>query len=158
MAKIFIGGEYSGRLRDEFIRLGHDALSCDFLPTESPGPHFQGDMFSPKILNQEWGLAILHPTCTYVCNSGVKHLYIGGRKENGLNEIRWELMKAGAFTIRACLQFPAKLRAVENPIMHGHALAIIGRRQDQIVQPNWFGDRQLKATGWWLDGLPGAAH
>ena len=154
MAKVFIGGEYSGTVRDAFIRHGHDALSCDFLPTESPGPHFQGDMFSPEILRQEWDMAILHPTCTYVCNSGVKHLYIDGRKENGRNELRWTLMQSAAHAIRACLMFPAKRRAVENPILHGHAVEVIGRGQDQIVQPHWFGDPFLKATGWWLDGLP----
>lgn len=153
MAKVFIGGEYSGQLRDAFIRHGHDAMSCDFFPTESPGPHFQGDMFSPWVLRQQWDLAVLHPTCTFVCNSGVKHLYKGGRKENGPCERRWNLMRAGAYTIKACLDFPAERLAVENPIIHGHALEIIGREQDQIVQPWWFGDPFLKATGWWLNGL-----
>lgn len=152
--RVFIGGEFSGMVRDAFIRAGHDAVSCDFLPTESPGPHIQGDMFGPDVVCQHWDLAILHPTCTYVCNSGVKHLYIGGRKENGRCERRWNLMRAGAYTIRACFDFPAERIAVENPIIHGHALEIIGRPQDQIVQPHWFGDPKFKATGWWLTNLP----
>lgn len=64
------------------------------------------------------------------------------------------MMRAGAYTIRACLQFPAERVAVENPIPHGHAVEIIGRPQDQIVQPWWFGDKKMKATGWWLNNLP----
>ena len=154
MARIFIGGEYSGTVRDAFIRAGHDAVSCDFLPTESPGPHIQADMFSPEVVKQHWDLAILHPTCTFVSNSGAKHLYVGGRKENGPCERRWNLMRAGAYTIKACLDFPAERVAVENPIILGYAAKIIGRTQDQIVQPHWFGDPFLKATGWWLKRLP----
>ena len=71
--KVLIACEYSGRVRDAFIRRGHDAISCDLLPTETPGPHVQGDVL-PMLL-KPWDLVIAHPPCTRLCNSGVRWLH-----------------------------------------------------------------------------------
>jgi hypothetical protein len=141
--KVGVLCEFSGVVRNAFLRRGHDAVSCDFLPTESDGPHIMGDC-----LDQDWtgyDLLICHPPCTYLCNSGVRWLHT--------KPGRWDLMLAGAQFFRACLNLPCPKIAVENPIMHGYAVEIIGRRQDQIVQPWQFGHGETKATGLWLKGL-----
>src|SRR5690606_11823248 len=107
---------------DAFLRRGHDAVSCDLLPTEAPGPHIQGDC-----LAQDWSgfdLLICHPPCTYLCNSGDRWLY-------RVRE-RWALMAEAALFFRRLLDLPARRVAVENPIPHGHAQRIIGRRYDQV--------------------------
>lgn len=98
---------------------------------------------------------VAHPPCTVMCNSGVKHLYIGGRAENGRNPDRWaELDRAAAFyrALRDAAHIPR--RAIENPVMHGHAIKAIGRGKTQFVQPWWFGEPFFKATGFELIGLP----
>lgn len=140
--KILIGGETSGRMRDAFRRLGHDAISCDLLPSDAPGPHYQGNYWD--IAHGDWDMGIFHPTCTYMCNSGVRHLYT----EPG----RWEKMVRSAEDFRLLDELPYPT-AIENPIMHGYAQEIVGRGPDQIVQPWWFGHPETKATGWWLRGL-----
>ena len=84
--KVLVACEYSGTVRDAFIKLGHDAISCDLLPTDIPGPHHQGDVFD--IVNDGFDLMIAHPPCTYLCNSGVSWLY----KDN----TRWDKMRDGA--------------------------------------------------------------
>jgi hypothetical protein len=71
--KVLVACEYSGRVRDAFLKLGHDAMSCDLLPTDVPGPHYQGDVFD--IIDKGWDLMIAHPPCTYLCNSGVSWLH-----------------------------------------------------------------------------------
>jgi len=81
--KVLVACEYSGRVRDAFIGGGHEAISCDLLPTDTPGPHYQGDIFD--IINDGWDLMVAHPPCTYLCNSGVSWLY----KQEG----RWNKMK-----------------------------------------------------------------
>jgi len=142
--KVAILCEYSGIVRNAFIEAGHDAISCDILSTELFGPHIQDDLF-----NHDWSgydLIIAHPPCTYLCNSGVSWLY----RQKG----RWDLMKHGAEFFKKILDFPNKKIAIENPIMHKYAVEIIGRRQDQIVQPWMFGHGETKATGFWLKGLP----
>ncbi|KKL73945.1 hypothetical protein LCGC14_2069860 [marine sediment metagenome] len=145
--KVLVACEFSGTVRDAFIRAGHDAMSCDLLPTESPGPHYQGDMWDTNITKQHWDLAIIHPTCQYLCNSGVRWLYE--------HPWRMNLMRAGAYFFKAALDdFPAERVAAENPIMHKYAIEIIGRGHDQLVQPSWFGDKKTKATCWWLKNLP----
>lgn len=136
--------EYSGKVRDAFIRRGHDAMSCDLLPTEVEGPHYQGDVFD--ILDEGWDLMIAHPPCTYLTNSGVRWLY----EKPG----RWEQLRDGANFFKALLTADIPKIAVENPVMHKYAVEIIGRRQDQIVQPWQFGHGETKATGLWLKNLP----
>jgi len=142
--RVLVACEYSGKVRDAFIAQGHDAISCDILPTESIGPHYQGDVFD--IIDQDWDLMIAHPPCTYLCNSGVSWLH--KRPE------RWGQLKDGAEFFKALLEADIPKIAVENPIMHKYAVDIIGRRQDQIIQPWQFGHGETKATGFWLKGLP----
>ena len=142
--RVLVACEYSGKVRDAFIAQGHDAVSCDILPTDSLGPHYQGDVFD--IIDQDWDLMIAHPPCTYLTNSGVRWLH--ERPE------RWGQLKDGAEFFKGLLEANIPKIAVENPIMHKYAVEIIGRRQDQIIQPWQFGHGETKATGFWLKGLP----
>jgi hypothetical protein len=141
--KVLVACEYSGRVRDAFIALGHEAMSCDLLPTDSPGPHYQGDVFD--IIDQGWDLMIAHPPCTYLCNSGVSWLH---RQEG-----RWDKMREGAEFFKKLMEVDIPQIAIENPIMHKDAVDIIGRRQDQLVQPWQFGHGETKATCFWLKNL-----
>tara|TARA_R110000764_G_scaffold155174_1_gene243002 strand:+ start:126 stop:725 length:600 start_codon:yes stop_codon:yes gene_type:complete len=143
--KVLIACEYSGRVRDAFIGLGHDAMSCDLLPTDKPGPHYQGDVFD--IINDGWDLMIAHPPCTYLSNSGVCHLH--------KDASRWPKMFEGSAFFKKLLNAPIKKIAIENPIMHGYAKTLIGGiKQSQIVQPWMFGHTEQKAACLWLKGLP----
>ena len=143
--KVLIACEYSGRVRDAFIGLGHDAMSCDLLPTDKPGPHYQGDVFD--IINDGWDLMIAHPPCTYLSNSGVCHLH--------KDASRWPKMFDGSAFFKKLLNAPIKKIAIENPIMHGYAKTLIGGiKQSQIVQPWMFGHTEQKAACLWLKGLP----
>lgn len=148
--RVLVGCEYSGRVRDAFIALGHDAMSCDLLPTEVPGPHYQGDV--RNILDDDWDLGIFHPSCQYLANSGVRWLY--GGKGNVREPKRWQLMEEGADFFKQMLNAPIPRIAVENPVMHGYAKEIIGVEQSQTIQPWWFGDPFKKATCLWLKNLP----
>ena len=88
---VLIACEFSGAVRDEFIRQGINAVSCDLLPSDSDfGPHLQGDVL--RILDYKWTAMIAFPPCTYLCNSGVRWLYKDGRKENGKDSERWREM------------------------------------------------------------------
>lgn len=100
--RVLVACEYSGKVRDAFLARGHDAMSCDLLPTDIPGPHFQGDV--REILGDGWDMMIAHPPCTYLANSGAKHLYRDMRKENGFNLDRLERMRDGAlfFLVPGC--------------------------------------------------------
>ena len=142
--RVLVACEYSGAVRDAFIAAGHDAVSCDLLPTDAPGPHHQGDVLD--IINDSWDLMVAHPPCTYLCNSGVRWL--------STDITRWPHMIDGAVFFRRLLDAPIPRIAVENPIMHKYAASIIGRRQDQVVQPWMFGHPEKKGTGLWLKGLP----
>jgi len=140
--RVLVACEYSGRVRDAFIRRGHDAISCDLLPTDAPGPHVQGDV-SP-MLCEPWDLVIAHPPCTRLCNSGVRWLH-----ERDL----WADMREAAQFFLACLNANAPCVAVENPVMHKHARKIVGRGPDFTVQPWQFGDGAKKRTCFWTRGL-----
>ena len=141
---VLVACEFSGVVRDAFIRRGHNAVSCDLLPTEYPGPHIQGDVID--VLGEGWGLMIAHPPCTYLSNSGVTWLY---RKEG-----RWESMREGAEFFRSLLNADIPRIAIENPVMHRYAKEIIGQTQAQVVQPWMFGHPEKKATCLWLKELP----
>ena len=141
--KVLVACEFSGRVRDAFLKKGHDAWSCDILPTDVPGPHIQGDVL--KILDQGWDLMIAHPPCTRLCNSGVCWL----AKRN-----LWQEMREGALFFKKLLECDCPKIAVENPIPHKYAVEIIGRKYDQIIQPWQFGHGETKATCLWLKGLP----
>jgi len=144
--RVLVACEYSGRTREAFRKLGHDAWSCDLLPSEDDSEfHIQGDVFG-VIEHNQWDLMVAHPPCTYLCNSGVSWLH---RVEG-----RWEQMREGAKFFKALMDAPIERIAIENPIMHKYAVEVIGRRQDQLVQPWMFGHGETKATGFWLKNLP----
>lgn len=143
--RVLVACEFSGVVRDAFIARGHDAISCDLLPTERPGPHIQGDVTGH--LREPWDLVIAHPPCTYLTNSGARWLY-DARFPN-----RWQHVIDGAVFFRACLEANAPRVAVENPIMHGWAAKIVGSKATQVIQPWMFGHLESKATGLWLKGL-----
>jgi hypothetical protein len=144
--KVLVGCEFSGVVRRAFRDRGHDAWSCDILPAADESPfHIQGDLLG--VLNQGWDLAILHPPCTYLCNSGVMWLH---RIPSS-----WKQLEDGAAFFRACLEADIDRVAVENPIMHKHALTLIGGiRPYQIIQPWMFGHMEQKATCIWRKNLP----
>jgi len=143
--KVLVACEYSGKVREAFRRLGHDAISCDLLPADDDSPHhYQGDVMD--IINDGWDMMIGHPPCTYLCNSGVSWLH---RIEG-----RWDQMREGAEFFKALWTAPIERIAIENPIMHKYAKEIIGSEQSQIVQPWMFGHAESKATCLWLKGLP----
>ena len=141
--KVLIACEYSGIVRDAFIRAGHDAMSCDILPTESPGPHYQGDV--RDVLAEQWDMIIAHPPCTRLTNAGVRWLH-----ERNL----WDELNEACRFFNLFMEHPCEKIAVENPIPHKYAVARIGRKPDQIVQPWQFGHGETKAVGLWLKNLP----
>lgn len=141
--KILIACEYSGIVRDAFIRRGFDAVSCDLLPTESPGPHIQGDVLD--VLNQGWDMMVGHPPCTYLSNSGVRWLH--ERPE------RWQQMRNGAEFFNRLKNAPIEHIALENSRPHKYAVELIGN-YDQCVQPYHFGDEETKGICLWLKGFP----
>jgi len=148
--RVLIGCEFSGIVRDAFIRQGFDAISCDLLPSESDfGPHIQGDILG--ILADGWKAAVFFPPCTFLCNSGVRWLYKGGKQANGKDWDRWIDMEEGAKFFDALLNAPIPHVAVENPVQHGYA----GLPEfTQSVQPWQFGHGEVKRTCLWLRNLP----
>jgi len=144
--KVLVACEYSGVVRDAFIRKGHEAISCDLLPSESDlGPHYQGD--ARDILGDGFDLLIAHPPCTYLCNSGVSWL----KKD----ESRWQKLDDAAEFFRLFLEAPIPKICVENPVMHRYALERIGGvKQAQSIQPYQFGHDASKRTCLWLKNLP----
>jgi hypothetical protein len=151
--KVLIACESSGIVRDAFIARGHDVMSCDLKPTERHGPHYEGDV--RDIIGEPWDLMIAHPVCKFLTNAGVRWLYEGGRKVNGIDPDRWQAMKeACSFYKMLCDADHIEKKAIENPIMHEYAFEIIGHRADQFVHPWWFGSPFQKATGLKLYNLP----
>jgi hypothetical protein len=147
--RALIACEFSGIVRDAFIARGHDAWSCDLLPSERPGPHLQCDVFS--ILDQGWDLMIFHWPCTRLANSGVRWLYSG--KGTTPDSERWRLMEDDARKFKQLLRAPIPKIAGENPIPHRYARKIMGK-YSQIIQPWQFGHGEIKATCLWLKNLP----
>jgi len=144
--RVLVACEYSGRVRDAFLALGHDALSCDLLPTDVPGPHYEGDVFD--VIDQGWDLMIAHPPCTYLSVSGLhwnkRGVMIEGRPRAEHTE------NALAF-VRALLGANIPHIALENPIS---CISSRIRKPDQIVQPWQFGHDASKSTCLWLKALP----
>lgn len=141
--KVLVSCEYSGVVRDEFIKRGHDAISCDLLPTDRPGPHYQGDVLD--IINDGFDLMIAHPPCTMLCNSSVRWL------TNDKNRYKQMLDACEFFNKLKNANIP-KI-CIENPIPHKYARDIIGK-YTQIIQPWMFGHPETKATCLWLKNLP----
>lgn len=148
--RVLVGCEFSGTVRDAFAALGHDAWSCDLLPTEKPGNHIVGNVLD--VIGDGWDLAIFHPPCTYLCNSGVLWLY--GVSGNEINNERWESMQDACRLFSALLHCRIPRVAVENPVMHGHAQRIISKSFSQSIQPWQFGHGETKRTCLWLRNLP----
>ena len=138
--KVLIACEYSGAVRDAFIRGGHDAMSCDLLPTEAPGPHYQGDV--RDVLDYPWDLMVAHPPCTHLSVSGARHFEakrMDGRQQSAVS----------FFMALARAQIP--MIAIENPVC---IMSSMWRKPDQVIQPWQFGHGETKATCLWLKGLP----
>jgi len=151
--KILVACEFFGAVRDAFIKKGHDAISCDLLPTEKPGPHYQGDVLD--ILDDGFDLMIAHPTCTYLTNTAVQWLHAPDSYGKFLKgKPRWEALDRSAEFFVTLLNANIPRICIENPIPHKYAVARIGRKYDQLVQPYMFGHPERKATCLWLKGLP----
>lgn len=138
--KVLIGCEYSGILRDEFAARGHDAMSCDLLPTEKPGKHYQGDV--RDILNDGWDMMIAHPPCSHLAVSGAawfEQKRKDGRQQQGID------------FFMLLVNAPIERIAIENPI---GIMSTVYRKPDQIVNPFNFGDPVRKPTCLWLQNLP----
>lgn len=144
--KILIACEYSGRVRDAFTARGHQALSCDFLPTDAPGIHYQGDV--RDILYAGWDMMIAHPPCTYLTVAGL-HWNKRGRLVDG--RPRAELTAEALDFVRLLLGAPISRLVLENPI--GCISSEIAK-PTQIIQPYDFGEDASKATCLWIKGLP----
>ena len=138
--RVLVACEYSGRVRDAFRRRGHDAMSCDLLPTEVPGPHYQGPV--EDVLHDGWDLMVAHPPCTHLAVSGSRHFpekIADGRQAAALDFVRL-LMTA-----------PIERWVIENPIS---VISSAIRTPDQIIQPWEYGHGEVKATCLWLHNLP----
>ena len=144
--KVLIACEYSGRVRDAFLANGHDAMSCDLLPTEVPGPHYQGSV--ADVINEGWDLAICHPPCTYLSVSGLhwntRGVLVEGRP-------RAELTEEALTFVQRLMDAPIPRIAIENPVS---CISSRIRKPDQIIQPWQFGEDASKATCLWLKNLP----
>jgi len=139
--KVLVACEYSGKVRDAFIRVGHEAISCDILPTDSPGPHYEGDVLN--ILGDGWDLMIAHPPCTYLSVSGM-HWTTRGLRDPKLTEDAMDF-------VNKLLNAPISKIALENPVS---IISSRVRKPDQIVQPYEYGHDASKKTCLWLKNLP----
>lgn len=151
--RILVGCETSGVVRRAFSRLGHDVWSCDLLPAEDgSNRHLICDVRS--LLNAGWDmLALMHPPCTRLCNSGVRWLHKPPKGRT--KEEMWAELAEGAALFSECWNAPIKKVCAENPVMHRHARQLIRNYcRPQYVQPWWFGTPAFKATGLHLRGLP----
>jgi hypothetical protein len=152
--RVLIGCERSGVVRRAFLARGFDAWSCDIEPAEDgSNRHIRGDI--RDILNDGWDLlAVMHPPCTRLCNSGVRWLSVPPPNRT-LDDMRTEL-EEGAALFSDCWNAPIDKIAIENPVMHKHAKALIRNYVPpaQSIQPWQFGDPEAKRTCFWLKGLP----
>tara|TARA_R110002096_G_scaffold19735_1_gene65912 strand:- start:54 stop:704 length:651 start_codon:yes stop_codon:yes gene_type:complete len=158
--KVLIACEYSGRVRDAFIKKGHDAISCDLLPTDQPGPHYQGNVFD--IINDGFDLMIAHPPCTFLTGAaewafadtpmikGIPRKISPGTligearrqaREDAL-KFAWDLWNCNI--PKVCVENPVGVITKRLPLMG----------KPQYIQQHWFGEDASKKTGLWLDGLP----
>lgn len=138
--RVLVACEYSGVVRDAFIRGGHDAMSCDLLPTESPGPHYQGDV--RDVVDYPWDLMVAHPPCTHLSVSGAR--YFAGKRMDGRQQ-------SGASFFMALAKSDIPMICIENPVC---IMASLWRKPDQVIQPWQFGHPESKATCLWLKNLP----
>lgn len=138
MSRVLVACEFSGTVRDAFTAMGHYALSCDLLPSETPGEHYQGDV--RDILGDNWDLMIAHPPCTHLAVSGARWFKDKQQEQKEALEFVKELMEA-----------PIPKICIENPIS---IISTRIRKPDQIIQPWMFGHGETKATCLWLKNIP----
>jgi site-specific DNA-cytosine methylase len=138
--KILVACEYSGKVRDAFAALGHDAWSCDLLDTEHPGQHYKGDV--RDMLKQDWDLMIAHPPCTHLAVSGARHF--AAKQASGVQQEALDF-------VQMLLDAPVPMIALENPVS---IISTRIRKPTQVIQPWMFGHGEVKATCLWLKGLP----
>ena len=138
--RVLVACEFSGTVRDAFLSRGHDAMSCDLLGTETPGPHYRGDV--RDVLDDGWDLMIAHPPCTDLAVSGAR--WFADKRADGRQQRALEF-------VELLLGADIPQIALENPVS---VISTYIRKPDQIVQPWMFGHGETKATCWWLKGLP----
>jgi hypothetical protein len=138
--RVLVACEFSGTVRDAFIRRGHEAMSCDILPTEAEGPHYCGDV--RDVLDYPWDLMVAHPPCTHLSVSGARHF--AGKRLTGQQQ-------AAVSFFMLLAKAPIPRIAIENPVC---IMSSLWRKPDQTVQPWQFGHGETKATCLWLKGLP----
>ena len=139
--RVLVACEFSGTVRDAFIREGHEAMSCDLLPSESSGPHHQGDV--RNVLGNRWDLMIAHPPCTYLAVSGM-HWTTRGMRDPQLTEDALDF-------VRLLMDAPIEHICIENPVS---VISSRIRKPDQIIQPYEYGHDASKKTCLWLKNLP----
>ena len=136
--RVLVACEFSGAVREAFRARGHDAWSCDLLPTEVPGQHIVGDVL--EVLGDGWDLMVAHPPCTHLAVSGAR--WWKDKQQEQADALEF---------VRALMAAPIDRIALENPISK---ISSAIRKPDQIVQPWEFGHGETKATCLWLKGLP----
>lgn len=138
---VLVSCEFSGRVRDAFIKKGHDAISCDLIPTESPGPHYQGDVFD--IIDDGFDMLIAFPPCTYLCTTANRSFLN--------NPDRWQKRLDAMLFVHKLMNADIDKICIENPqgVISSHI-----RKPDQYIQPYDFGHCDSKMTGLWLKNLP----
>lgn len=152
--RVLIACEYSGRVRDAFRARGHDAISCDLLPSETPGPHHQGDV--REVLKDNWDLLIAHPDCTYLTCSA-EWAYKDGPYHQKVKPgvlvgaARREAREQALDFVRLLMDAPIEKKAIENP---RGVISTQIRPASQYIQPFEYGDDASKITGLWLENLP----
>lgn len=143
--KVLVACEFSGTVRDAFIKLGHDAMSCDIIPTDVPGPHYEGDVLD--VINDRWDLMIAHPPCTYLSNAGARFLYPKkqlnqDRLKMGLEAKQFFMLLYNSNIPKICVENPIPSKIYELP------------SYTQTIQPYEYGHPFQKRTCLWLKGLP----
>lgn len=140
--RVLVACEYSGRVREAFRKLGHDAWSCDIIPADDNSPyHYQCDV--REVLDKGWDLMIAHPPCTYLASSGLHwNKRIAGRQEKTEEALEF---------IQLLMNAPIERIAIENPI---GCISSRIRKPEQIIQPWQFGEDASKSTCLWLKNLP----
>lgn len=136
--RVLVACEFSGTVRDAFAARGHEAWSCDLLPSETEGNHIQGDVL--ELLDDEWDLMIAHPPCTHLAVSGAR--WFKDKRDEQAEALRF---------VRVLLDAPIPCIALENPVS---IISSKVRKPDQIIHPWQFGHGETKATCLWLKGLP----
>lgn len=149
--RVLVACEFSGIVRDAFAARGHDAWSCDLLPTERPGNHIQGDVL--EVINEGWDLMIGHPPCTYLSNAGIRWFNEEryGDRARGRKQLRSDSMEFFMQLYNA----PVAQVCVENPVGWPNSQF---RSPDQIIEPFYFGDSEKKRTCLWLRNLRPLVH